>query len=92
LHQNLCLNHLGFAPVLTNSAKVSTRLGITSTWSNGRKTVKQPTGEPSRKYRSSILKETYALDEKGDIVLVDSYTDEHYDLVLSANEDGTPAT
>jgi hypothetical protein len=41
-------------------------------------------------YRSSIFKETYAFDEKGDIVLVDSYTDEHYDLVLSANEDGTP--
>jgi hypothetical protein len=52
--------------------------------------VKQPTGEPSRKYRSSILKETYAFDEKGVVVLVDSYTDEHYDLVLSANEDGTP--
>ncbi|CAB9543519.1 hypothetical protein BROOK1789C_1001, partial [Bathymodiolus brooksi thiotrophic gill symbiont] len=73
-----------------NSAKVSTRLGVVTTWPNGRKTVKQTTGSFSQKYHSNILKETYALDEKGDIVLVDSYTDEHYDLVLSANEDGTP--
>jgi hypothetical protein len=57
---------------------------------NGRKIVEQSTGGSSQKYRSGILKETYALDERGVVVLVDSYTDEHYDLVLSANEDGTP--
>jgi 23S rRNA pseudoU1915 N3-methylase RlmH len=73
-----------------NKTLVSTRLGDVIVQPNGRKTVQQSTEGSSIKYRSSILKETYALDEKGDIVLVDSYTDEHYDLVLSANEDGTP--
>jgi hypothetical protein len=37
----------------------------------------------SGKYRSSALKKTYAFNEKGEIILVDSYTDEHYDVSLS---------
>jgi hypothetical protein len=73
-----------------SKARVSTRLGKILIQPNGRKIVEQSTGGSSQKYRSGILKETYALDERGVVVLVDSYTDEHYDLVLSANEDGTP--
>jgi hypothetical protein len=34
----------------------------------------------SGKYRSSALKKTYAFNEKGEVVTVDSYTDEHYDV------------
>jgi hypothetical protein len=56
-----------------NKTLVSTRLGDVIVQPNGRKTVQQSTEGSSIKYRSSILKETYALDEKGDIVLVDSY-------------------
>jgi hypothetical protein len=33
---------------------------------------------------------TYAFNEKGEIILVDSYTDEHYDVSLSIDKDGSP--
>jgi hypothetical protein len=36
----------------------------------------------SGKYRSSALKKTFAFNEKGEIVPVDSYTDEHYDVTF----------
>ncbi|VVM19860.1 hypothetical protein BSPWISOXPB_8672 [uncultured Gammaproteobacteria bacterium] len=44
----------------------------------------------SGKYRSSALKKTFAFNEKGEIVPVDSYTDEHYDVTLSVGDDGKP--
>ncbi|WP_139458664.1 C80 family cysteine peptidase, partial [Bathymodiolus thermophilus thioautotrophic gill symbiont] len=73
-----------------NNTKVSVRLDTVTSWSNGRRLVTQLKSDSPGKYRSSELKETYAFNEKGDIVLVDSYTDEHYDVVLSVDKDGAP--
>ncbi|WP_143108971.1 hypothetical protein, partial [Bathymodiolus thermophilus thioautotrophic gill symbiont] len=74
-----------------NNTKISVRLDVvTISWINGRRLVIQPESDSPGKYRSSELKETYAFNEKGDIVLVDSYTDEHYDVVLSVDKDGAP--
>jgi hypothetical protein len=56
-----------------SKARVSTRLGKILIQPNGRKIVEQSTGGSSQKYRSGILKETYALDERGVVVLVDSF-------------------
>jgi hypothetical protein len=39
---------------------------------------------------SDIFKKTYAFNEKGEIIPVDSYTDEHYDVSLSIDKDGKP--
>ncbi|CAB5500118.1 hypothetical protein THERMOT_1176, partial [Bathymodiolus thermophilus thioautotrophic gill symbiont] len=74
-----------------NNTKISVRLDIvTISWINGRRLVIQPESDSLGEYRSSELKKTYAFNEKGDIVLVDSYTDEHYDVVLSVDKDGAP--
>jgi hypothetical protein len=37
-----------------------------------------------------LFKKTYAFNEKGEIIPVDSYTDEHYDVSLSIDKDGKP--
>ncbi|VVH51043.1 hypothetical protein BPUTSESOX_355, partial [uncultured Gammaproteobacteria bacterium] len=77
------------------SPQVSVRLGNTAISSNGRQTVVMPDlsrpGEYlTKEYRSEKLKATYTYNEAGEIVPVDSYTDEHYDVSLSINEDGSP--
>jgi hypothetical protein len=51
-----------------NNTKVSARLGRMVVQPEGTKVVIGPTGASSGIYRSSILKETYAYDEKGAIV------------------------
>jgi tryptophan 2,3-dioxygenase len=65
------------------SPQVSVRLGNTAISSNGRQTVVMPDlsrpGEYlTKEYRSEKLKATYTYNEAGEIVPVDSYTDEHY--------------
>jgi hypothetical protein len=40
--------------------------------------------------KADIFKKTYAFNEKGEIIPVDSYTDEHYDVSLSIDKDGKP--
>ncbi|WP_202784741.1 C80 family cysteine peptidase, partial [Bathymodiolus thermophilus thioautotrophic gill symbiont] len=74
---------------------VSVRLGETTVLDGGRKVVRIL--DPSRPkepflevYRSEKFKATYAYNGAGKIVPVDSYTDEHYDVSLSINEDGSP--
>ncbi|VVH52687.1 hypothetical protein BPUTSESOX_354, partial [uncultured Gammaproteobacteria bacterium] len=74
---------------------VSARLGKTAVSDSGRKIVQIPDLSHPEKlflevYRSEKLKVTYAYNEAGEIVPVDSYTDERYDVSLSINEDGSP--
>ncbi|VVH63126.1 hypothetical protein BSPWISOX_2656, partial [uncultured Gammaproteobacteria bacterium] len=73
-----------------SNTKVSVRLAGISVLSGGRKIITNSVGSVAGKYRSSVLKKTYAFNEKGEIILVDSYTDEHYDVTLSIDKDGSP--
>jgi hypothetical protein len=57
---------------------------------DGRKIMSDSVEGVSGKYRSSALKKTYAFNEKGEVITVDSYTDEHYDVTLSIDTDGKP--
>jgi hypothetical protein len=66
-----------------SNTKVSVRLAGISVLSGGRKMILDSAEGVSGKYRSSALKKTYAFNEKGEVVTVDSYTDEHYDVSLS---------
>ncbi|VVH64982.1 hypothetical protein BSPLISOX_1104, partial [uncultured Gammaproteobacteria bacterium] len=72
-----------------SNTKVSVRLADVRVGADGRKIMSDSEGV-SRKYRSSALKKTYAFNEKGEIIPVDSYTDEHYDVSLSIDTDGSP--
>jgi hypothetical protein len=57
-----------------SNTKVSVRLAGISVLSGGRKIITNSVGSVAGKYRSSVLKKTYAFNEKGEIILVDSYT------------------
>jgi hypothetical protein len=57
---------------------------------DGRKIIMDSEESTSGKYRSSALKKTFAFNEKGEIVPVDSYTDEHYDVTISVGGNGKP--
>ncbi|WP_202753113.1 C80 family cysteine peptidase, partial [Bathymodiolus thermophilus thioautotrophic gill symbiont] len=72
------------------TAAISVRLGNVSVFHDGRKIMANPESHDYTKYRSNTLKETYALNKQGEIIFVDSYLDEHYDVILSVDEDGTP--
>ncbi|VVH59726.1 hypothetical protein BSPCLSOX_1185, partial [uncultured Gammaproteobacteria bacterium] len=72
-----------------SNTKVSVRLADVRVGADGRKIMLDSEGV-SRKYRSNALKKTYAFNEKGEIIPVDSYTDEHYDVSLSIDKDGSP--
>jgi hypothetical protein len=63
-----------------SDTKVSVRLASLSVFPDGRKIITDSAGNASGKYRSNALKKTYAFNEKGEIITVDSYTDEHYAL------------
>ncbi|VVH65482.1 hypothetical protein BSPLISOX_1238, partial [uncultured Gammaproteobacteria bacterium] len=72
------------------NTKVSVRLADVLILPDGRKMIMDSEEGISGKYRSSALKKTYAFNEKGEIIPVDSYTDEHYDVSLSIDKDGSP--
>ncbi|VVH55911.1 hypothetical protein BSPCLSOX_1186, partial [uncultured Gammaproteobacteria bacterium] len=73
-----------------SNTKVSVRLVPVIVDADGRKIMSNSVEGISGKYRSNALKKTYAFNEKGEIIPVDSYTDEHYDVSLSIDKDGSP--
>jgi hypothetical protein len=52
----------------------------------GRKVTADSADGFRARYRSDAFKKTYAFNEKGEIIPVDSYTDEHYTHPLSYRE------